>query len=162
MPKRTDLSDTFCPVGRSAELLGDRAVLLILRDLFVGRRRFEAIAANTGLGPQLVSARLKLMEKQGVVERHAYQERPPRHEYRLTAKGKDLFDVLYAMRNWAERWAYEDGEIGGPAMRYVHRACGTDVGTSIVCPGCGEPLRYGDLKGEPSEALRAEQAARAG
>jgi DNA-binding HxlR family transcriptional regulator len=162
MPKRTDLSNTFCPVGRSAELLGDRAVLLILRDLFFGRRRFEAIAANTGLGPQLVSARLKLMEEQGVVERHAYQDRPPRHEYRLTAKGKDLFDVLYAMRNWAERWAYEEGEIGGPAMRYVHRACGADVGTSTVCPGCGEPLRYGDLKGEPSAALRAEQAARAG
>src|SRR3546814_19244130 len=82
------------------------------------------------------------MEKQGVVERHAYQERPPRHEYRLTAKGKDLFDVLYAMRNWAERWAYEEGETGGArAMRYTHRACGADVGTSTVCPGCGEPLR---------------------
>ncbi len=163
MPRRADLSDTFCPVGRSAELLGDRAVLLILRDLFFGRRRFEAIAANTGLGPQLVSARLKLMEREGVVERHVYQERPLRHEYRLTAKGKDLFDILYAMRNWAERWAYEEGETGaGLAMRYTHRACGTDVGTSTVCPGCGELLRYGDLKGEPSEALKAEQAAKAG
>lgn len=163
MPKRADLSDTFCPVGRSAELLGDRAVLLILRDLFFGRRRFEAIAAHTGLGPQLVSARLKLMEKEGVVARHAYQARPPRHEYRLTAKGKDLFDVLYAMRNWAERWAYEEGEKGaGPAMRYTHRACGADVGTATVCPGCGELLRYGDLKGEPSAALKAEQAVKAG
>ena len=56
-------------------------------------------------GQAIFVARLKLMEKQGVVERHAYQERPPRHEYRLTAKGKDLFDVRYAMRNWAERWA---------------------------------------------------------
>ena len=118
MPKRADLSDTFCPVGRSAELLGDRAVLLILRDLFFGRRRFEEIAANTGLGPQIVSARLKLLVEQGVIERRAYRERPPRYEYRLTAKGKDLFDVLYAMRNWAERWAYEEGETGGgPALR---------------------------------------------
>lgn len=163
MPKRTDLSDTFCPVGRSAELLGDRAVLLILRELFFGRRRFEVIAVNTGIGPQLVSSRLKLMEEQGVVERQAYQARPPRHEYRLTAKGKDLFDVLYAMRNWAERWAYAAGETGsGPAMRYTHRACGADVGTSTVCPRCDEPLRYGDLKGEPSEALRAELAGRTG
>ena len=163
MPKRADLSDTFCPVGRSAELLGDRAVLLILRDLFFGRRRFEGIAANTGLGPQIVSARLKLLVEQGVIERHAYRERPPRYEYRLTAKGKDLFDVLYAMRNWAERWAYEEGETGsGPAMRYTHRACGADVGTATVCPGCGELLRYGDLKGEPSAALSAEQAAKGG
>lgn len=162
MPKRADLSATFCPVGRSAELLGDRAVLLILRDLFFGNRRFEVIAANTGLGPQLVSARLKLLESKGVVERRAYQDRPVRHDYWLTAKGKDLFDVLYAMRGWAERWAYREGETGGgPAMRYIHRACGTDVGTAMVCPGCGEPLSYGDLKGEPSAALRAEQARRA-
>jgi DNA-binding HxlR family transcriptional regulator len=162
MPRRTDLSDTFCPVGRAAELLGDRAVLLILRDLFFGRRRFEAIAANTGLGPQLVSARLKLLVKEGVAERQAYRERPPRYEYRLTAKGRDLFDVLYAMRGWAERWAYREGETGGgPAMRYIHRACGADVGTATICPGCGEALRYGALKGEPSPALKAEQAAKA-
>jgi DNA-binding HxlR family transcriptional regulator len=163
MPRRTDLSDTFCPVGRAAELLGDRAVLLILRDLFFGRRRFEAIAANTGLGPQLVSARLKLLVKEGVAERQAYRERPPRYEYRLTAKGRDLFDVLYAMRGWAERWAYREGETGdGPAMRYIHRACGADVGTATICPGCGEALRYGALKGEPSPALKAEQVAKAG
>ena len=129
MPKRADLSDTFCPVGRSAEILGDRAVLLILRDLFFGRRRFEAIAANTGLGPQLVSARLKLLEKEGVVERQAYQDKPPRHEYRLTDKGKDLFGVLYAMRGWAERWAYTPGETGGgPAMR--SRSCGRAAWTA--------------------------------
>lgn len=162
MPKRADLSQTFCPVGRSAELLGDRAVLLILRDLFFGNRRFEVIAANTGLGPQLVSARLKLLAAEGVVERRAYQARPARHDYWLTDKGKALFDVLYAMRNWAERWAYRDGETGdGPAIRYVHRACGTDVGTAVVCPGCGAALGYGDLKGEASAPLKAEQAARA-
>lgn len=161
MPRRADLSNTFCPIGRSAEILGDRAVLLILRDLFFGRRRFEEIAVNTGLGPQLVSSRLKLLVAEGVAERHAYQARPPRYEYRLTAKGKDLFDVLYAMRGWAERWAYAPDEAGeGPAMRYTHRACGADVGTSPICPGCGEVLRFGDLKGEPSPRLKAEHAAR--
>lgn len=163
MPRRADLSDTLCPVGRSAELLGDRAVLLILRELFFGRRRFEVIAANTGLGPQLVSARLKMLVSEGIAERRAYSERPVRHDYWLTDKGKALFDVLYAMRNWAERWAYALGETGDePAIRYIHRACGVDVGTATVCPGCGSDLGYGDLKGEPSPALKAEQAARAG
>lgn len=161
MPKRADLSDTFCPIGRSAEILGDRAVLLILRDLFFGRRRFEAIAANTRLGPQLVSARLRMLEQEGVVARHPYQDRPPRYEYRLTDKGKDLFGVLYAMRGWAERWVYDEGETGGgPAIRYIHRACGADVGTASVCPDCGAVLGYGDLKGEPSSALKAEQESR--
>ena len=163
MPKRANLSDTFCPVGRSAELLGDRAILLILRELFFGRRRFEVIAANTGLGPQLVSARLKMLVAEGVAERRAYSERPVRHDYWLTDKGKALFEVLYAMRNWAERWAYAPGEIGeGPAIRYVHRTCGADVGTAKICPRCGSELGFGDLKGEPSNALKAEQAARTG
>ena len=163
MPKRTDLSDTVCPVGRAAELLGDRAVLLILRELFFGVRRFEAIAANTGLGPQIVSARLKRLVAEGVAERHEYQPRPPRSDYRLTDKGRDLFGVLYALRGWAERWAYAPGETGAPyAIRYVHKACGADVGTATVCPGCGAALGFGDLRGERSPALDAERLAKAG
>lgn len=163
MPRRANLSDTFCPVGRSAELVGDRAVLLILRDLFFGIRRFEAFQANSGLSPQLLSDRLKRLEQEGVVEKRLYQQRPARHEYWLTDKGKALFDVLYAMRNWAERWAYMPGETGdgGPAMRYVHRKCGADVGLATTCPNCGETLGYGDLKGEMSPALKAERTARA-
>lgn len=161
LPGRTDLSDTYCPVGRAAELLGDRAVLLILRELFFGVRRFEAIAGNTGLGPQLVSARLKRLCQEGVIERREYRERPPRHDYWLTDKGKDLFGVLYALRGWAERWAYMPGETGARhAIRYIHRACGADVGTAAVCPGCGVELGYGDLKGERSPALAGERAAR--
>lgn len=159
MPRRADLSDTFCPVGRAAELVGDRAVLLILRDMFFGVRRFEAFQANTGLGPQILAARLKQMKQAGVIERHPYQQRPIRYEYRLTDKGKDLFDILYAMRNWAERWSYDDGD-DSPAMRYIHRDCGADVGLATTCPGCGEALGYGSLKGEMSDALKAERAAR--
>jgi len=163
MPRRTDLSDTYCPVGRSAELVGDRAVLLILRDLFFGVRRFEAFQANTCLGPQILADRLKRMEREGVVERKAYQQRPVRHEYWLTDKGKALFDILYAMRNWAERWAYSPGETGydGHAVRYTHRKCGADVGLATVCPECGDILGYGDLKGEMSPVLIAEREARA-
>ncbi|WOF42189.1 helix-turn-helix transcriptional regulator [Sphingopyxis indica] len=163
MPRRTDLSKTFCPVGRAAELLGDRAVLLILRELFFGVRRFEAIAANTGLGPQLVSARLKRLVAEGVVTRHEYQPRPPRYDYRLTDKGKDLFGVLYALRGWAERWVYAPGETGADyAIGYIHKACGADVGTATVCPGCGAELGFGDLRGQRSPALDAERLAKAG
>ena len=163
MPRRTDLSKTYCPVGRAAELLGDRAVLLILRELFFGVGRFEAIAGNTGLGPQLVSARLKRLSAEGVVERREYQSRPPRHEYRLTVKGRDLFGVLYALRGWAERWAYAPGETGAAyAIVYVHKACGAKVGTATVCPGCGAELGFGDLRGQRSPALEGERLAKTG
>lgn len=156
MPKRTDLSDTLCPVGRSAELLGDRAVLLILRELFFGVRRFELIQQNSGLGAQLLSRRLKMLVDEGVIERRPYRQRPVRLDYWLTDKGKALFDVLYAMRNWAENWCHQPGEVR-PAIRYIHRACGHDVGYETICPACGEALGYGDLKGEPSPALSAER-----
>ena len=164
MPRRADLSKTVCPVGRSAELVGDRAVLLILRDLFFGIRRFDAFQVNTGLGPQILADRLKRLEQARVVERREYQRRPARYEYWLTDKGKALFDVLYAMRNWAERWDYEADETGdaGPAMRYTHRTCGADVGFATVCPECGDTLSYGALKGAMSAALLAERQARAG
>jgi DNA-binding HxlR family transcriptional regulator len=163
LPRRANLSKTVCPVGRSAELVGDRAVLLILRDLFFGIRRFDAFQLNTGLGPQILADRLKRLGQAHVVERRAYQCRPTRYEYWLTDKGKALFDILYAMRNWAERWDYEQGETGddGPAMRYTHRSCGADVGLATVCPECGETLSYGALKGTMSPALVAERQARA-
>ena len=162
MPRRADLSNTFCPIGRFAEIMGDRAVLLILRDLFFGIRRFDGIQASTGLGPQILAGRLKRLEQQQIVERCAYQKRPVRYEYSLTDKGKDLFNTLYAMRNWAERWSYVPGETGdgGGAMRYIHRACGADVGLATICPKCGETLSYGMLKGEMSPALKLERQTR--
>lgn len=159
MPRRTDLSQTFCPVGRAAELIGDRAVLLILRDLFFGVHRFEQFQANTGLQPQILSARLRQMAEAGLIERRQYRRQPARFEYRLTDKGKGLFDTLYAMRNWAERWAYPSDHTG-PAIRYIHRDCGTDVGLATTCPDCGDALGFGSLKGEMSAMLSAEREAR--
>src|SRR3546814_13497077 len=110
------------PTLRSADL---GAGLLSRRGLCFGRGRFEAIAASSGLGPQLISARLKRLVAEGVVERQAYRERPPRYEYRLTAKGRDLFDVLYAMRGWAERWAYRERSEERRGGKECVRTCRT-------------------------------------
>jgi DNA-binding HxlR family transcriptional regulator len=156
---------SLCPIARSATLLGDRAVLLLLRELFFGVRRFDALQRNTGLTPQMVSARLRQLQKQGVIERRPYQDHPVRHDHWLTPAGQDLFSVLYAMRNWAERWGFptlDAGPAAEPAIRYTHRACGRDVGLETICPGCGEELRYGSLVGQPSAALAAERLAQGG
>jgi DNA-binding HxlR family transcriptional regulator len=162
---RTTPPPSLCPIARSASLLGDRAVLLLLRELFFGVRRFDALQRNTGLTPQMVSARLRQMEGAGVIERRPYQAHPPRHEHWLTPAGQDLFSVLYAMRNWAERWGYPALDEGPPpdlAIRYTHRACGHDVGLETTCPSCGEELRYGSLVGQPSAALALERASLGG
>lgn len=161
MPARTKLSDTFCPLGRTAEFLGDRAVILILRELFFKAARFDAITRGTGLGPQLVSARLKMLEQHDVVERRPYQQRPWRYAYHLTPKGQDLFDILYVMRNWAEKWAYAPQEVEADyAVQYLHRGCGADVGTEIHCPQCGERLGFGTVKAVLSPALARERLAK--
>lgn len=145
MPKRTVIDTRICPVAKSADVLGDRWTLLILRELFFGQERFEDLQSRSGASPQMLTDRLRHLRDKGIIVRIAYQERPIRYRYALTDKGKDLFSVLYAMRNWAERWERAEGDP--LAIRYIHRVCGQDVGLETTCPHCGEPLGYGDLKG---------------
>jgi DNA-binding HxlR family transcriptional regulator len=92
-------------VARTLDLVGERWTLLILRDLFLhGPRRFQDFQDSLGgLAPNTLSARLKDLEEQGLVERHLYSEHPPRLEYRLSAKGRTLGPVLKALRNWGSR-----------------------------------------------------------
>lgn len=145
MPKRTIIDTSICPIAMSADVIGDRWTLLILRELFFGRTRFEDFQTQTGAAPQMLANRLGHLTDKGVIAREPYQQRPTRYAYRLTDRGKDLFSVMYAMRNWAERWCRDDG--APLAIRYIHRACGHDVGLETSCPNCGEQLGYGDLKG---------------
>ena len=96
-----------CPVARTLDLIGERWTLLILRDLFLqGPRRFQDFQDSLGgLAPNTLSARLKDLEDQGLVERHLYSEHPPRLEYRLSARGKTLGPVLKALRDWGNKHA---------------------------------------------------------
>jgi DNA-binding HxlR family transcriptional regulator len=148
MPKRTIIDTSDCPVAKSADVIGDRWTMLILRELFFGQRRFEQFEGRTGASPQMLADRLRHLAAKGIIVRETYQERPTRYQYALTDKGKDLFSVLYAMRNWAERW--ERAEDTPLAINYIHRACGHDVGLETSCPHCGDRLGYGDLKGTPN------------
>jgi len=94
-----------CPVGRTMNVIGDRWTVMILRDFFLlGPRRFQDLAdAFPSLSPNTLSARLKHLEENGIVERHFYEERPPRAEYLLTKKGKELQRVMRELRNWGQK-----------------------------------------------------------
>jgi len=94
-----------CPVGRVAHLLGDKWVLLIVRDLAMGCKRFGELQRSMGnISPRTLSARLSTLEVAGLVERRAYAEIPPRVEYSLTEKGQALLPLLQAMRDYGEKW----------------------------------------------------------
>jgi len=98
--------DLSCPVARTLDIVGERWTFLILRDLVLhGPRRFQDFEQSlTGISPNTLSARLKTLEEAGVVERVFYETHPPRAEYRLTEKGRDLRLVLRALREWGLKY----------------------------------------------------------
>jgi DNA-binding HxlR family transcriptional regulator len=103
MAKSYDIPD--CGVARTLDLIGERWTILLLRDLLLqGPRRFQDFQASLpGVAPNILSARLKTMEENGLLRRQLYSERPPRVEYLLTDKGKSLGPVVKAMRDWGTK-----------------------------------------------------------
>ena len=103
MAKSYDILD--CPVARTLDLVGERWTILLLRDLLLqGPRRFQDFQSSLpGVAPNILSARLKAMEENGLIRRQLYSDRPPRVEYLLTDKGKSLGPVVKAMRDWGTK-----------------------------------------------------------
>ena len=135
--KRTHFADQPCGVARTMDIVGELWAFLIIRNIFLGVRRFEGLRANLGISRKVLSERLALLVSRGILERRAYRERPARHEYRLTPMGVDLFPVLMALARWGNRWL-AGGE--GPPIEYVHRKCGRVTQARVVCSECGEDL----------------------
>jgi len=110
-----------CSIWRAIEQVGDVPTLLILQAFWLGERRFEGFARRTGLLRALLSQRLKQMCANGLLEARLYQARPPRHEYLLTERGRDLYPAALAMLRWEQRW----GDPAAPfSIRLEHLACG--------------------------------------
>ena len=121
-----------CPVAKTLDLLGDRWTLLVVRDLLRGKTRFsELFEGLAGIPSNLLAERLKCLETAGIVERHYYSEYPPRAEYRLTQKGKDLRKVIAAISEWGAGYALEAPEV------MAHEGCDEHVGLEWFCPKCG-------------------------
>jgi DNA-binding HxlR family transcriptional regulator len=154
-----EIGESVCPIARSLAVLGDRWTLLIIRELFLGTRRFDVFQAQTGMSPHLLSTRLKRLEEDGVIERRPYQFHPLRHDYRLTAKGKDLHAVVLALRAWGLRWCGPD-PASEPAVELSHAGCGGRVETAAVCKDCGRPLCPQDITVRLGDTFAAERAAR--
>ncbi len=133
-----DLGDENCPVARALSVVGDRWTLLILREAFRRIRRFEEFQAKLGVTRPVLAERLRKLTESGVLERRLYQERPPRHEYRLTEKGKALNSVLMALLVWGDQHMRAEGEPS--FMQLEHRACGHVMTPQMVCSECGEAL----------------------
>jgi DNA-binding HxlR family transcriptional regulator len=149
---RADYPGQACSIARSLEVIGERWSLLIVRDVMNGNRRFGEIQASLGVARNVLSARLQRLVEEGILERRAYQESPPRHEYFLTEKGLDLWPALIALLNWGDR--YSAGP-DGPTKVIVHKECGGEVSERGICERCGEVLTARDARQLPGPGVEA-------
>ncbi|MEO1492387.1 MAG: helix-turn-helix domain-containing protein [Pseudomonadota bacterium] len=106
MSDASETSDSYCPIARTALILGSRWTAEIIRELLDhGPRRFQDLQdAVTGIAPNTLSARLKMLEQSGVVEREFYESHPPRAAYKLTEKGHKMSKIIGAMRAWGLKY----------------------------------------------------------
>jgi len=140
-----------CPVAKSLDLIGDRWTLLVVRDLLGGPRRFRDLQESLeGIAPNLLSDRLKLMEEHGLLGRRFYSEHPPRAEYALTDRGRELGVVIGALAAWGSRHVHR-------ATALVHADCRHPVDVGYFCRRCAS--RVG---GRSVELRRRRARARGG
>lgn len=119
-----------CSIAGALELVGDRWALLIVRDLSMGVRRYDDLRTSLGIPSATLATRLKRLEEVGILNRRPYQERPARDEYRLTLKGRDLWKVSVALREWGDRW--DASGFGEPSIAIVDRETGRPLELAMV------------------------------
>ena len=150
--QRTDFAQMPCSIARSLAVAGEPWSALVLRDIYVGINRFDALQRDLGVSRHILAERLRHLVEAGMLERRPYSQRPPRDEYALTDMGAEFIDVLLAMVAWGDRWTA--GAAGPPAL-YRHRSCGRVTHVEPHCAACGEVLRSGDVDVESGPGLLA-------
>jgi DNA-binding HxlR family transcriptional regulator len=156
MTQRTRTADWPCSIARAIDELGDGWTLLLVRDASLGARRFDDFQRSLGIGRNILTDRLGRLVERGVFSKDQYSEHPPRYEYRLTDKGREIFPILATMAAWADRWM-----IGpeGPPLVLHHTRCDHDMHAEIVCSECGERLDKRALRARRGPGHPAAHAA---
>jgi DNA-binding HxlR family transcriptional regulator len=130
--KFIEYDSSTCSIARTAQILGDRWTVLVVRDLFNGVRRFDVLQQHLGIARDVLTKRLSLLVDEGIVERRAYRPEGERtrHEYVLTPAGRELRTALVALMDWGDR--HRAGE-GGPPVSLRHRDCGGEIHAQLTC-----------------------------
>ncbi|SNX57580.1 HxlR family transcriptional regulator [Streptomyces sp. TLI_55] len=158
MARRTSLEDSTCAIAQALDVVGDWWTLLIVRDTARGVHRFDDLQRELGMSRKVLAERLHLLVDAGVLTRVPYQERPVRHEYRLTPRGHALLPVLVALQDWGDTWVLGDGGTTATAAeasteaRRVHELAGTRLPELRLLDDHGE-LRDPVADGTPFTVL---------
>ncbi len=143
--ERKSFADMHCSVAQCLEAVGEWWSMLIIRDASLGVTRFDQFQERLGISRNILNQRLGRLVDQGILHKVPYSEHPPRYDYRLTAKGRDLWPVLTAMRQWGDKYAAPDG----PPLEMLHKVCGKVSHAMMTCSACGESLSARDLRAVP-------------
>jgi DNA-binding HxlR family transcriptional regulator len=140
--ERKSFAGMHCSVAQCLEVVGEWWSMLIIRDAFLGVTRFDDFQERLGIARNILNQRLTRLVDEGVLDKVAYSVHPPRYDYRLTAKGRDLWPVLTAMRQWGDKHAAPDG----PPLKVMHKKCGKISQAVMTCSACGDPLTARDVR----------------
>ncbi|HTO68127.1 MAG TPA: helix-turn-helix domain-containing protein [Bradyrhizobium sp.] len=154
MVKRKSLEGDSCPIARALDVIGDWWSLLIIREAFIGTRRFGEFQKQLGLAKNILSTRLRALVDRGILATAPASDGSAYQEYVLTPKGRGLFTVLVALRQWSEQFDERPEEI---ATRLVDRKSGKPVKPLALCSQDGRALAAEDTTLKPRPPARASQ-----
>jgi DNA-binding HxlR family transcriptional regulator len=149
--RRTSFAEAECPIARSLDAIGDWWSLLIIRDAFLGKRRFGEFQKSLGLAKNILTIRLRTLVEDGILATAPASDGSAYQEYVLTPKGRGIFPVLVALRQWSEEFDDHPEEIG---TNLVDRAQGLPVRKLELRSQDGRLLANGDIELKPNPALR--------
>jgi DNA-binding HxlR family transcriptional regulator len=146
---KRDYPGQACSIARALEVVGERWTLLIIRDVFLGIRRFDELQESLGIARNVLRDRLSRLVDEGILRRVRYSERPERFEYRLTDKGRDLSVALTALRQWGDKYRSDD-----PPRILRRKADHAPVVAAFVVEG-SDVLRAEELETVPGPGARS-------
>jgi DNA-binding HxlR family transcriptional regulator len=143
--ERKSFADMHCSVAQCLETVGEWWTMLIVRDAFMGITRFDQFQERLGISRNVLQQRLAHLVERGIFTKVAYSEHPPRFDYRLTDKGRDLWPVLTTMRQWGDTYAAPEG----PPIEVVHKGCDHVAQAVLTCSACGGAIGPRDMRAVP-------------
>jgi DNA-binding HxlR family transcriptional regulator len=149
-----EIGEQDCSMARTLAVIGDRWTLLILRECFLRVRRFDEFQGRLGIGRPILADRLQKLVANFVLTKLAYQQNPTRYEYRLTAKGRDLYPVVLSIVHWGD--VHLAGRKGRPVL-HEHAACGHLFDPMLTCSACHDTLDPRAVKVLPGPGMRSEK-----
>ncbi len=152
MPSRESYAGMNCSVAAALEILGERWSFLVIREAFLGSRRFDRFQANLGIARNVLTTRLRALVAEDVLAPRLYQEHPKRFEYVLTEKGRALYPIIVALMSWGDRWA---SPRSGPPAILVHRETLRPVEPALVDRRTGAPIELGKVRLAPGPGANA-------